>query len=332
MRIGRRGAAGVLAGLLAATGPGPGGRAGARAAAEDWPTRPLRLVVPFAPGGASDLLARLLAERLGPALGQPVVVENRPGAGATIGADAVAKAKPDGTTLLYGTPGPQIVNPSLMPSLPYDPERDFTPVVSLVSAPNLLVVNPALPVRSVPELIALAKARPGELTFGSSGIGASSHLAGEMLKLRAGIEVTHVPFRGSGPAIQELIAGRISFLIDTLLLFVEHRASGAVRAVAVASAHPSTLMPDLPTIAETLPGFDSAAFNYLAGPAGLPAPVVARLNAETNRILAEPGFRRRLAELGLEPIGGRPKETAATIRGEAARWREVIQAAHIRIE
>ncbi|RAI57213.1 Bug family tripartite tricarboxylate transporter substrate binding protein [Roseicella frigidaeris] len=323
MRIGRRGAAGVLAGLLAAARPG---------AAEDWPTRPLRLVVPFAPGGASDLLARLLAERLGPALGQPVVVENRPGAGATIGADAVAKARPDGTTLLYGTPGPQIVNPSLMPSLPYDPVRDFTPVVSLVSAPNLLVVNPGLPVRSVPELIALAKARPGELTFGSSGIGASSHLAGEMLKLRAGIEVTHVPFRGSGPAIQELIAGRIAFLIDTLLLFVEHRASGAVRAIAVASAQPSTLMPDLPTIAETLPGFDSAAFNYLAGPAGLPAPVVERLNAETNSILAETGFRRRLAELGLEPIGGPPEATAATIRSEAARWREVIQAAHIRLE
>ena len=212
--------------------------------------------MPFAPGGASDLLARLLAERLAPALGQPVIVENRPGAGATIGADAVAKARPDGTTFLYGTPGPQIVNPSLMRSLPYDADRDFTPIVSLVRAPNLLVVNPALPVRSVADLIALAKAKPGELTFGSSGIGASSHLAGEMLKLKAGIEVTHVPFRGSGPAIAELIAGRISFLIDTLLLFTEHRASGALRAVAVASARKSSLMPDLPTIAETIPGFE----------------------------------------------------------------------------
>ncbi|MBK1657901.1 tripartite tricarboxylate transporter substrate-binding protein [Paracraurococcus ruber] len=274
----------------------------------------------------------MLAERLGPLLGQALVVENRPGAGATLGADAVAKARPDGYVLLYGTPGPQIVNPSLMRSLPYDPDRDFVPIVSIVRAPNLLVVHPSLPVRSVGDLIALAKARPGELTFYSSGVGASSHLAGEMLKLRAGIEVTHVPFRGSGPAMQELIAGRISFAIDTLLLFAEHRASGALRAVAVASAEKSSLMPDLPTIAETLPGFDSAAFTYLAGPAGLPAGVVARLNRETNRLLAEEAFRRRLAELGLEPIGGTPEQTAATIRAEAARAREVILAAGIRAE
>lgn len=322
MGLGRRAALAGAAGLLA-TGA---------ARAEDWPSRPIRIVVPFAPGGASDLLARLLAERLAPALGQPVMVENRPGAGATIGADAVAKARPDGTTLLYGTPGPQIVNPFLMRSLPYDAERDFTPIVSLVRAPNLLVVNPALPVRTVGDLIALAKAKPGVLSFGSSGIGASSHLAGEMLKLKAGIEATHIPFRGSGPAIAELIAGRIDFLIDTLLLFAEHRASGAVRAVAVASARKSSLMPDLPTIAETIPGFDSFAFNYLAGPAGLPEGVVARLNREANRILAEEGFRRRLAELGLEPIGGAPAETAATLREEAGRAREVILAANIRAE
>ena len=322
MKIGRRGALAGAAGVLAA----------GRARAEEWPTRPIRIVVPFAPGGASDLLARLLAERLAPALGQPMIVENRPGAGATIGADAVAKARPDGTTFLYGTPGPQIVNPSLMRSLPYDADRDFTPIVSLVRAPNLLVVNPALPVRSVADLIALAKAKPGELTFGSSGIGASSHLAGEMLKLKAGIEVTHVPFRGSGPAIAELIAGRISFLIDTLLLFTEHRASGALRAVAVASARKSSLMPDLPTIAETIPGFDSFAFNYLAGPAGLPEAVVGRLNRETNRILADDAFRSRLTELGLEPIGGTPADTAATIREEADRAREVILAANIRAE
>ena len=322
MKIGRRGALAGAAGVLAA----------GQARAEDWPTRPIRLIVPFAPGGASDLLARLLAERLAPALGQPVVVENRPGAGATIGADAVAKARPDGTTFLYGTPGPQIVNPYLMRGLPYDAERDFTPIVSLVRAPNLLVVNPALPVRTVADLIALAKAKPGELTFGSSGIGASSHLAGEMLKLKAGIDVTHVPFRGSGPAIAELIAGRISFLVDTLLLYTEHRASGALRAVAVASARKSSLMPDLPTVAETIPGFDSFAFNYLAGPAGLPDAVVARLNLETNRILADDAFRRRLTELGLEPIGGTPADTAATIREEAGRAREVILAANIRAE
>jgi len=322
MGFGRRGTLAGLAGVLAA----------GRARAEEWPTRPIRLVVPFAPGGASDLLARLLAERLGPALGQPVIVENRPGAGATIGADAVAKARPDGATFLYGTPGPQIVNPYLMRGLPYDADRDFTPIISLVRAPNLLVVHPSLPVRSVADLIALAKAKPGELTFGSSGIGASSHLAGEMLKLKAGIEVTHVPFRGSAPAIAELIAGRITFLVDTLLLYTEHRASGALRALAVASARKSSLMPDLPTVAETIPGFDSFAFNYLAGPAGLPEAVVARLNRETNAILADEGFRKRLTELGLEPIGGTPADTTTTIRAEAARAREVILAANIRAE
>jgi tripartite-type tricarboxylate transporter receptor subunit TctC len=320
-QIGRRGALGMGLGLMAL---------GARA--EDWPGRPLRLVVPFAPGGASDLLARLLADRLAVPLGQPIIVENRPGAGATIGANAVAKSPPDGLTLLYGTPGPQIINPSLMPSLPYDPERDFAPIVSLVTAPNLLVVHPALPVRTVPELIALAKAQPGQLTFGSSGIGASSHLAGEMLKQMAGIDITHVPFRGSGPAIQELLAGRISMLIDTLLLYTEYRASGAVRALAVSTPGKSTLMPDLPTIAETLPGFDAAAFNYLAAPTGTPAAVVARLNREVNLILADAAFRRRLAELGLEPIGGTAEATAATIRAEAARWRGVIVAAGVKVE
>jgi tripartite-type tricarboxylate transporter receptor subunit TctC len=320
-QIGRRVALGLALSLAA-------GAAGA----EDWPGRPLRLVVPFAPGGASDLLARLLAERLAASLGQPVIVENRPGAGATIGANAVAKAVPDGLTLLYGTPGPQIINPSLMPGLPYDPQRDFAPIVSLVTAPNLLVVHPSLPVRTVPELIALARARPGQLTFGSSGIGASSHLAGEMLKQMAGVDITHVPFRGSGPAIQELLAGRISFLIDTLLLFAEHRATGALRAIAVSTPGKSSLMPDLPTIAETLPGFDAAAFNYLTAPAGTPAAVIARLNHEVNAILADAGFRRRLGELGLEPIGGAAAATAATIRTEAARWRGVIVAAGVKVE
>jgi tripartite-type tricarboxylate transporter receptor subunit TctC len=320
-QIGRRVALGLALSLAA-------GAAGA----EDWPGRPLRLVVPFAPGGASDLLARLLAERLAASLGQPVIVENRPGAGATIGANAVAKAVPDGLTLLYGTPGPQIINPSLMPGLPYDPQRDFAPIVSLVTAPNLLVVHPSLPVRTVPELIALARARPGQLTFGSSGIGASSHLAGEMLKQMAGVDITHVPFRGSGPAIQELLAGRISFLIDTLLLFAEHRATGALRSIAVSTPGKSSLMPDLPTIAETLPGFDAAAFNYLTAPAGTPAAVIARLNHEVNAILTDAGFRRRLGELGLEPIGGTAAATAATIRTEAARWRGVIVAAGVKVE
>jgi tripartite-type tricarboxylate transporter receptor subunit TctC len=300
--------------------------------AEDWPTRPLKLVVPFAPGGAADQIGRMLAEALGARLGQVVVVDNRPGAGATIGAEVVARSPADGYTLLYGTPGPQIINPSLMKSLPYDPATAFAPVVSLVRAPNLLVVNPSLPVHSVPELIALAKAHPGELTFGSSGIGASSHLAGEMLKRMAGIDITHVPFRGSGPSIQELLAGRISFVIDTLTLFSEHIKAGTLRALAVSTPKRSFLMPDLPTIAETLPGFDASAYNYLAAPAGTPAPVIARLNRETNAVLADDGFRRRLAAIGLEGIGGTPEECGRTIVEERERWRQVIAAANIQPE
>lgn len=297
-----------------------------------WPERPLKMVVPFAPGGAADQLGRMLAEALTPRLGQNVIVENRPGAGATLGADAVARSPADGYTILYGTPGPQIVNPSLMKSLPYDPVNGFAPIISLLRAPNILVVHPSLPARNVAELIALAKARPGELTFGSSGIGASSHLAGEMLKHMAGVDMTHVPFRGSGPAIQELLGGRISMLIDSLSLYSEHIRAGTLRALAVSTANRSFLMPELPTIAETLPGFDAFAFNYLAAPAGTPAAVVARLNRETNAILADEGFKRRMAAIGLEGIGGTPEDCARTIAEERGRWRQVVQAANIRPE
>ena len=304
----------------------------ALAQSPDFPSRPLRLVVPFAPGGAADQVGRMLAEALGARLGQTMVVENRPGAGATLGADLVARSPADGYTLLYGTPGPQIINPSLMPSLPYDPVAGFAPIIALLRAPNLLVVHPALPARSVAELIALAKARPGELTFGSSGVGASSHLAGEMMKHMAGVDMTHVPFRGSAPAIAELLAGRISMLIDTLSLYGEHLMAGTLRALAVSTPGRSFLMPELPTIAETLLGFDASAFNYLAAPAGTPPAVLARLNREANTVLADEGFRRRLTAIGLEAIGGSAEDCARVIITERERWRGVIRAANVRLE
>ena len=296
------------------------------------PTRPMRLIVPFAAGGSADQTARMLAEPMAAALGQPIVVENRPGGGATLGAQLVARAAPDGTTLLYGTPGPQIINPHLMRNLPYDPERDFAPVVSIKRAPNLFCVHPSVAARSVPELIALAKARPDALAFSSSGIGSSSHLAGEMLKHMAGIELLHVPYRGSGPALSELLAGNVQMTIDTLSVLLPHAHAGAVRALAVSTPQRSALVPDLPTIAETLPGFDAAPFNYLAAPAGTPPAAIARLNAVVQAILAEPGFRRRMAELGEEPVGGTPEELAATIRTESARWKAVISAAGLKAE
>jgi tripartite-type tricarboxylate transporter receptor subunit TctC len=309
---------------LLAQGAGGGGA---------WaPSRPLRLVVPFAPGGSADQTARMLAEPMAAALGQPVVVENRPGGGATLGAQLVARAAPDGLTLLYGTPGPQIINPHLMRSLPYDPERDFAPVVGVKRAPNLLCMHPSVAARSVPELIALAKARPDSLAFSSSGVGSSSHLAGEMLKHMAGIEILHVPFRGTGPAVTELLSGNVQMAIDTLSVLLPHARGGALRALAVSTPRRSPLVPELPAIAETLPGFDAAPFNYLAAPAGTPPAAVARLNAVVNAILADPEFRRRMAELGEEPAGGTPEELAETIRAESARWRAVIQSAGIRAE
>lgn len=300
--------------------------------AQSFPGRPIRLVVPFAAGGSADASARMLGEPLGAALGQPVVIENRPGGGATVGALAVARAPADGHTLLYGTPGPQIINPHLMRSLPYDPVRDFAPVSGYKRAPNLFAINPAVPARDVAGLIALAKAQPGRLTFASSGIGSSSHLAGEMLKFMAQIDITHVPYRGTGPATTDLIAGTVTMALDTLSILLPPARAGNLRALAVTTPQRSALAPDLPALAESLPGFDAAPFNYIAAPAGTPAPVVARLNAVIVAILNGPAYRARMEALGEEATPSTPEELAATIAAESARWKQVIEAAGIRAE
>jgi tripartite-type tricarboxylate transporter receptor subunit TctC len=302
-------------------------------AAPSWgQSRSIRLIVPFAAGGSADQTARMMAEPVGLALGQTMVVENRPGGGATLGAQMVARAAPDGLTLLYGTPGPQIINPHLMRSLPYDPVADFAPVVSVKRAPNLLCVHPAVPAANVAELIALARARPGALAFASSGVGASSHLAGEMLKYLAGVDMLHVPYRGSGPGTTELIAGNVQMSIDTLSITLPHAREGRLRALGVSTPARSPLVPAIPAIAETLPGFDASPFNYIAAPAGTPAATIARLNAGFNQVLGDPAFRARMAALGEEPIGGTAEELAVTIAAESARWRDVIRAANIRAE
>jgi tripartite-type tricarboxylate transporter receptor subunit TctC len=292
----------------------------------------IRLIVPFAAGGSADQTARMLADPVGAALGQTMIVENRPGGGATLGANLVARAAPDGLTLLYGTPGPQIINPHLMRSVPYDPLRDFAPVVSVKRAPNLLCVHPSVPAGSVAELIALARARPGTLAFASSGVGASSHLAGEMLKFLAGVDLLHVPFRGTGPATTELIAGNVQMAIDTISILLPHARAGRMRALGVSTPARSPLVPEIPAIAETLPGFDASPFNYIAAPGGTPAPVIARLNLAFNRVLADPAFRARMEALGEEPLGGTADALAATIAEESARWRDVIRAANVRAE
>ena len=302
------------------------------ARAQAFPTRPLRFIVPYAAGGSADASARMLAEPLGQALGQPVVVENRPGGAATIGAQAVARAQPDGHTLLYGTPAPQIIDPHLMRSVPYDPIADFAPVSGIKRAPNLLAVNPRVPARSVAELIALAKARPGTLTFASSGVGSSSHLAGEMLKFMAGIDITHVPYRGTGPALTDLLSGTVSMALDTLSILLPHCRTGDLRALGVTTPERSKQAPDVPAVAETLPGFDAAPFNYMATTGGTPAAVVAKLNQATVGILNDPAFRARMEALGEEPTPSTPEELAATIRAESARWKQVIEAAGIKVE
>ena len=297
-----------------------------------WPTRPLRMICPFAAGGSADASARMISEALTPVLGQPVIVENRPGGGATLGAQLVARANPDGYTLLYGTPGPQIINPHLMRSLPYDPERDFAPISGFKRAPNLLAVNPAVPADSVATLIAYARANPGRLSYASSGVGSSSHLAGAMLAFMAQIDIMHVPYRGTGPALTDLLGGTVSMALDTLSILLPPARAGNLRALGVTTPQRSALAPDLPAVAETLPGFDAAPFNYIATTAGVPPPVIARLNAAVVGILNDPAFAARMVGLGEEPTPSTPEELAATIRAESARWKRVIEAAGIRAE
>lgn len=302
------------------------------ALAQPFPSRPLRLICPFAAGGSADASARQLAEPLSTVLGQPVVVENRPGGGATIGAQLVARAAPDGHTLLYGTPGPQIVNPHLMRSVPYDPVKDFAPVAGYKRAPNLLAVHPSIPARNVAELLDLARAQPGRLTFASSGLGSSSHLAGEMLKFLGRVEITHVPYRGTGPALADLLAGTVSMALDTLSILLPPSRGGSLRALGVTTPQRSRLAADLPALAETLPGFDAAPFNYIATTGGTPAPIVARLNQAIVGILNDPAYRTRMESLGEEATPTTPEELAAIIAAESARWKQVIEAAGIRAE
>jgi len=293
--------------------------------ARTYPDHPIRFIVPFAPGGGADLLARILQDPLAKRLGQPVVIENRAGGGATIGADFVAKAPPDGYTILLTTPGPQITNRYLLGKLPYDPDKDLVPVAMLVKAVNVLVVNPTVPVKSVAELIAYAKANPNKINFSSSGVGASSHLSGELFKMMAGIEITHVPYRGSGPSIADIISGNIQMSIDTVSTMLPHIKSGAMRALAVAGSTKNPTLPELPTIAETLPGFDGDSINYLSAPAGVPQPIIDRLHNELNAILTDPEVAQRMIAAGLTPVVETQADLIKRVKDEQVKWKKVIE-------
>jgi tripartite-type tricarboxylate transporter receptor subunit TctC len=300
--------------------------------AQDYPDRLIRLVVPFAPGGGADFVARAIAGPLSNRLKQPIIVDNKPGGGATLGADYVANAPADGYTLLYTTPGPQMTNPFLMPKLPYDPVKDLVPVSQVAIVPSVLVVHKDLPVKSVKELIEYAKAHPGKVNFASAGVGASSHLAGELFKQAAGVSMVHVPYRGTGPAMADLLGGHVQMALDSIVVYKPHIDSGALRPIGVSTLQRSTLLPDVPPIADDLDGFEGSPVNYISVRAGTPQPIIDRLNREIVAVLESPELKDQLAKSGVVPKGSTPGEMAALIRSEAEKWKKVIEVSGAKVE
>jgi tripartite-type tricarboxylate transporter receptor subunit TctC len=300
--------------------------------AQDWPTRPVRVVVPFAPGGGADVTARLLTPLLSQALKQQVIVDNRGGGGGVIGAAAVASAPPDGYTLLYGTPGPLVTNPYLMKRLPYDPEKDFAPVTLLFRSPYALVVHPTVPARSLKELIALAKAGPGKISFATSGMGSTGHLAAELFRAMAGIDIVHVPYRGTGPAVQDVMAGQVPMMVDSTDILTPQINANRLRALGVTSAERQQILPGVPAIGETLPGYEATVFNYIAVRSGTPRPVIARLNEALHAALREPIVLERFAAAGKKAEPTTPEQLGEILKAERVKWRRIIERAGIQPE
>jgi tripartite-type tricarboxylate transporter receptor subunit TctC len=303
------------------------------AAAESYPSRPIRLVVPYAAGGTNDILARLVGAKLQVAWGQPVVVENRTGAGGNVGAEQVAKAPPDGYTLLVTASPPLSINASLYRALPFKPATDFAPISLMIEVPNLLEANPKLPVHSVAELVAYAKAHPAKLNFASQGSGTTSHLAGELLKLKTGIDVAHVPYRGTAPALNDLVAGNVDFMFDNLVSSLPLIRAGTLRALAVGSKARSPALPEVPTLIESgFPDFESTAWFAMVAPAGTPPAIVGQLSAGVAAALHEPEVAARMRDLGATTVGSDPAALGTLIKAEIARWAPVVEAAHITID
>ncbi|WP_207536773.1 Bug family tripartite tricarboxylate transporter substrate binding protein [Sabulicella rubraurantiaca] len=294
-----------------------------------WPQRPVRLIVPFAAGGATDILARAIAQAWQAEHGQAFVVENRTGAGGTIGTETVAKSAPDGYTLLLGTTATQSITPHLYPRLSYDAAKDFAPVGTVASVPMVLVVHPSLGVSDVAGLVAKARAEPGQVTFASSGQGSITHLAAELFRARGGVELSHVPYRGSAQAMTDLVSGRVLMMVDHLPTILPHIQSGAVRALGVAGPRPVSSLPGVPTIGATLSGYEVTSWFGVLTPAGSPAPVVALLNAGIARALAQPEIVARLREQGAEPLSGSPEDFAALIARDSRLWGEVVRTARV---
>jgi tripartite-type tricarboxylate transporter receptor subunit TctC len=316
----------VLAACILAAGIGA-----AHAQAQDFPTRAVRIIVPFPAGGTADIVPRVVGDMLSRKWGQPVIIENRTGAGGNIGAEAAYKADPDGYTLLSAPPPPLVINQNLYPRLNFDPTQ-LVPIVVMVRVPNSLVVTPRFPARSVPEVIAQARAAPGKVTSATQGNGTTSHLTSEMFQMMAGVKLQHVPYRGSAPALADLVAGNVDLMFDNLGVSLALVKGGQLRLLAVATPQRLSTLPDTPTMAETLPGFSSAAWYAVVAPPKTPAQIVNKINADINEVLRQPEMLPHLAEWSAEAIGGTPQATAAYMREEVERWNKVIKAAGVKLE
>jgi tripartite-type tricarboxylate transporter receptor subunit TctC len=318
-------AAAVAAAFAALAAPAP--------AQDKWPSKPITYVVPFPTGGTTDILARLIGQRLGAALGTTVVVENKPGAGGSIGSEYASRAAPDGYTILGGTISSHAINVSLYPKLGYDPVKSFAPITLIGSNPNILVVPASSPFKSVADIVNAARAKPGEIAFASAGNGTSQHLSGELFKSLAKIDLVHVPYKGSGPAIQDVMASQVPMMFDTSVVAGPHVQSGKLRALAVTSGRRAPAFPDVPTVAEAgVPGYELVSWQAVFAPAGTPQPIVDRLYAEIAKILKSAEMQERLANLGMDASGMAPAEFAAFQRAEIEKWAKVVKAANVKID
>lgn len=329
MRISRQPRRRLLLAALAAPLATNGGVAHAQAA---YPTRPIRLVVPFPPAGATDILSRELARQLSERLKQQVIVDNKPGAGGTLGSDLVAKSAPDGYTIQMATSSTHSIGPSLNPKIPYNAQTDFTPVAHVADSANVLLVAPNVKANTVAELVALLKSRPGQFNYGSSGNGTIVHLTGELFKSMTGTFVVHIPYRGTALVIPDMVSGQIHLLFDNIASAMPHLKDGRVRALAVTSLQRSSLLPQLPTVADAVPGFESTTWFGVFGPKGLPTEVVTRLNAEINAVLKSTEFIERLKTLGYDAAGGTPQKFAQVVAADAAKWARLIRERKISTE
>lgn len=294
--------------------------------AQSYPTKPIRLLVPYAAGGATDIMARVVAQKLSENLGQQMVVENRPGAGGNIAADAVAKAAPDGYTLFFGSTGPLVINPSLYAKLSFEPVKDFAPIGLVGDMPLFLVVPVSQPVHSIKDLIALAKAKPGQLNYASSGVGGTTHLAMELFKTTAGVDILHIPYKGTAAGVADMLAGNIQVMFDVMATSGPHVKTGKLRFIGVTTTKRSAFAPDVPTIADAgFPGFEATFWTGFLAPAGTPREIINKLSAELAKVIALPELRERFATLGMEPRTSNPEQFAAFIRSETVKWAKVVR-------